>query len=329
VLAADPAPAPRAARAGRPDGGGKRTAVGRSPRILELLTLAETQPSAAQVGPYLTDPDPQVRRAAIAVLTEVAPPGAGLALADATRDPHGTVRHAALTGLRELAEVLPADDELGGRLAAALDSSDAAVRAGILDVLRQLRLGGAGAFAGALSDPDHRVRLQAVRGLVSAGEAEPLAGAGTDPSREVRIAVAAGVGTLLGAAAGPALQGLAADDDPLVRAAALKAAGAAGCPPPLAGQAVAALADPAWEVRVGAVQALQSAGPEAAAGPLARSAADPHPDVRKAAVIALADWAGQAEAAAALRAGLGDSDADVRAYARRALAGAQDEAPVR
>jgi hypothetical protein len=45
---------------------------------------------------------------------------------------------------------------------------------------------------------------------------------------------------------------------------------------------------------------------------------DPHADVRKAAVIALAPRSCHPAAAAALRAAVDDSDADVRAYARRA-----------
>ena len=94
-----------------------------------------------------------------------------------------------------------------------------------------------------------RVRLEAIRGLVSLTQTAPVAGAAADPSREVRVAVAEGLGILAAAPAGPAgpenqapaeaglistaLCQLAADADPLVRAAAFTAAGAAGCPPPL------------------------------------------------------------------------------------------------
>src|SRR5438270_48706 len=70
--------------------------------------------------------------------------------------------------------------------------------------------------------------------------------------------------------------------------------------------------------RAGAAQALASAAPDVAAGPLARAASDPHPDVRKAAVIALAPLRAHPQAAGALRAAADDADADVRAYARRA-----------
>ena len=121
------------------------------------------------------------------------------------------------------------------------------------------------------------------------------------------------------------MERLAGDADPLVRAAAFKAAGALGCPPPLDSLAVAALAgghgqrgDPAWQARAGAAQALAAAPPELAVPPLAGAARDPHADVRKAAVIALGPMSGHPAAAEALRAAAADSDADVRAYARRA-----------
>jgi succinate dehydrogenase/fumarate reductase flavoprotein subunit/HEAT repeat protein len=296
------------------------TTATRSPRMLEVLRLGEAQPSLAQIEPYLTDPDPRVRRAAVAVLTEVAPAGVGFALADATRDERGTVRHAAASGLRELAEVLPEDGGLAARLAAALDSPDAVVRATLLGLLRQRRMGTGKLFAGALSDADHRARLQAVLGLVSLGEIARVAAAAADPAREVRIAVAEGLAAVGGhAAAGPALEKLTCDGEPLVRAAALKAAGTIGCPPPLGTNAVTAAGDPAWEVRAGAVQALQGADAGLAVAPLAAATQDPHADVRKAAVIALQQWASLPEVADALRARLDDRDADVRAYARQAL----------
>jgi succinate dehydrogenase/fumarate reductase flavoprotein subunit/HEAT repeat protein len=361
--------APPGAAAGnghRPGGTARRgsAATARSPRIVELLDLAEAQPSVDQLCPYLADPDHRVRRAAIAVLTEVAPPGVGPALARAAGDERGTVRHAAAASLRELAEVLPSDAELAASLSGAMASADPVVRAAVLDVLRQLRLGEARQFSGSLADPDHRVRLQAVRGLVSLGQAGQVAGAAADPSREVRIAVAEGLaltgrgpgaggtggggtgageydagGTgagMNGAAGGgdeagggrvdlaAVLDRLAGDPDILVRAAALAAAGALGCPPPLAARALGALTDPAWQVRAGAVRALQGAGPGHAVGPLVTAAGDAHADVRKAVVIALGEWAAEPGVAAALTARLEDRDADVRAYARRALSAAAE-----
>ncbi|NUP81170.1 MAG: fumarate reductase/succinate dehydrogenase flavoprotein subunit, partial [Nonomuraea sp.] len=232
-------------------------AVGRSPRILELNRLAEEQPSVDDLAPYLADPDPKVRRAAIATLTETVPEGTGPALVAALADPHGTVRRAAATGLVELVEVLPATPELGRALTAGAASGDALVRAAVLDVLRALRLGGTRVFAAALDDGDHRVRIAAIRGLVSLDEAGPLAGAAADPSREVRVWVAKGLGAI--GKPSPALAALADDADPLVRAAALESSATVGAP--LVAEAVRGLRDPDWEVRVGAARCLAAADP--------------------------------------------------------------------
>ena len=61
-------------------------------------------------------------------------------------------------------------------------------------------------------------------------------------------------------------------------------------------------------------------GAELAVPPLSRALADPHLDVRKAAVLSLTRWAAsEAAARDALGVALEDGDADVRAYARRAL----------
>ncbi|GAA3508671.1 hypothetical protein GCM10022416_62940 [Actinomadura keratinilytica] len=110
------------------------------------------------------------------------------------------------------------------------------------------------------------------------------------------------------------------DADPLVRAAAFEALAGVGCPSPLDGAADEALHDPAWQVRVGAARGLAGASREVAADPLIKALADPHLDVRKAAVITLGRWVADPAVADALRAALDDSDADVRGYARRALA---------
>jgi vesicle coat complex subunit len=59
----------------------------------------------------------------------------------------------------------------------------------------------------------------------------------------------------------------------------------------------------------------------AAVPPLSRALSDPHLDVRKAAVLSLTRWVSSEDAAReALEGALDDGDADVRAYARQALA---------
>lgn len=308
-----------------------------SARLLELVALADEEPELDALRPYLTDSAPAVRREAVAVLTETLPPGTGPALAAALRDTAAEVRAAAAASLRELVETLPPEPGLRDGLAAALDEPDPVVRAAALDVLRALRLGDSGLFAASLSDSDLSVRIEAVRALVSVDAADALAGAAaTDPSREVRVAIAKGLATVgaerLSAAALPgegdavgadpvaqALTGLLDDPDALVRAAAYGALGTTGCPAPLTARAVAALAEPAWQVRAGAATALSVAEPDVAVPALAKTLADSNADVRKAAVLALTRHRSSTEARAALATATTDSDADVRAYASRAL----------
>ncbi|WP_316043305.1 HEAT repeat domain-containing protein, partial [Actinomadura sp. CNU-125] len=80
-------------------------------------------------------------------------------------------------------------------------------------------------FEKALHDADHRVRLRAVDGLVARGGPESLAPAVTDASREVRVAAAHGLASLGDPLGRPLLTTLAGDEDALVRAAVLEAAG--------------------------------------------------------------------------------------------------------
>ncbi|MFD8451002.1 fumarate reductase/succinate dehydrogenase flavoprotein subunit [Streptomyces coelicoflavus] len=306
--------------AGGSPGSGDAGTAG-SPRLLELLALAEHEPELSALLPYLSDPEPGVRRTAVTVLTETVPAGTGPALATALSDPDGEVRAAAAASLRELAETLTPEPALGKPLAGALAQADPVVRATALDLLRILRMGNTGTFATALHDPDAPVRIEAVRGLVSLNAAESLSPAAEDPSREVRVAVAKALGRLRAQPCnGGALDRLTEDPDALVRGAALAALADTGCPAPLAARAVTALSDPAWQVRAGAATALSAVGPDSAVPVLAKALADRNADVRKAAVLALTRHTATAEEArTALATVTGDTDADVRAYAARAL----------
>ncbi|MBW4718868.1 fumarate reductase/succinate dehydrogenase flavoprotein subunit [Saccharothrix obliqua] len=279
-----------------------RAVGGGSPRLLELLALTDARPDLAAVDPYLADPDPAVRRAAVALLTEAVPAGFEFALVRAMADGDADVRAAAGAGLRELVEVVPPSEELRE----ALERSPSRVAA--LDVLWALKLGRAEVYAAALADRSVAVRSSGVRGLRALRSADLLASAADDPARELRVLVAEGLGALR--ARPDVLLTLAHDPDPLVRAAALESgAGFAE----LRDVAARALADPAWQVRVGAVWAADD--PVAAVGCLA----DANLDVRKAATRVLARWVDRPEVAAALERALDDTDADVRAYARQAL----------
>ncbi|MFF2553292.1 fumarate reductase/succinate dehydrogenase flavoprotein subunit [Nocardia sp. NPDC058058] len=315
-----------------------------APRIALLLSL--DAPTVEELESFLDDPDPQVRATAISVLTEGTPDGFDAPLVAALGDSDSAVRAAAIDGLRELVEILPAtatsevggtstpadtaaagEDDLvganpatrsGTTLAEHADSPDPAVRATVVDLLRALRAGSAELFAKAAVDADHRVRIEAVNGLVSLDEWSTLATAAHDENREVRIAAAKGLATV-GIGGLEAVRTLLADRDPLVRAAALTALARLGNADDITTLTVA-LKDSAWQVREGAARGLPAVGADLAAEPLSLALADIHPDIRKAAVLTLSSWPESTAARDALNIALDDSDADVRAYARRALA---------
>ncbi|MEU8975500.1 fumarate reductase/succinate dehydrogenase flavoprotein subunit [Streptomyces monashensis] len=317
ALRQEPIPADTAARP-RADADAPAT-----PRLLELLSLAEDEPDLSALTAYLTDPEPSVRRTAVTVLTETVPPGSGPALASALTDTDAGVRAAAAASLRELVETLPPEPALRDGLAAALSEADPAVRAAALDVLRALRLGDAELFTDSLSDSDIAVRIAAVRALVSVDAAAEVARAATaDPSREVRVTIAkslAALGTSSDTAVRSALAVLVDDCDALVRGAAYEALGTTGCPAALATRAEAALSDLAWQVRAGAATALSAADSDLAVPALAKALTDLNADVRKAAVLALIRHRAVEDARTALATATTDPDADVRAYATRAL----------
>ncbi|WP_405860510.1 fumarate reductase/succinate dehydrogenase flavoprotein subunit [Streptomyces sp. NBC_00090] len=315
----DGVPAARPAATASPDrkdpAGAAAAPTPRLP-LLRLLALVEESPDLDALRPYLDDGDPAVRAAAVTALGETAPDGAGPALAAHLRDAAPEVRAAASAALRELVEVLPAEPRLGAGLREALGVPDPAVRGAALDVLRALRLGDAALYAASLGDAEVEVRIQAVRALVSVDAVGELAGAAADPAREVRVAVARGLAAVRVPAPEP-LDPLLDDADPLVRGAALAALAGTGCPPEYAALAVAALADPAWQVRAGAATALRAAPPAPAVPALAGALADPNADVRKAAVLSLLRHGDDPAARAALVGVADDPDADVRAYASR------------
>ncbi|GAA2771612.1 fumarate reductase/succinate dehydrogenase flavoprotein subunit [Mycolicibacterium pallens] len=282
-----------------------------SPRIAAVLALES--PTLEDLAEFLTDPDPAVRRTAVDALSEHLCDGYAGALIAALADEDAGVRRAASDGVRELVEVLP-DPAAAQPL---LSSPDPVVRSSALYLLSFRRVGDVHSFRAALTDPDHRVRIEAVRALVSVDDADGVASAARDENREVRIAAANGLGTL---ASGPtAVRHLTGDPDPLVRAAALAALGQVGCEDSDLLAIERALRDTAWQIRVGAVKGLSGAD-EAGVELLIRALLDRHLDVRKAAVLGLTRWAFETAACEALQGALDDTDADVRAYARQALA---------
>lgn len=311
-----------------------------APRIAGLLAL--DAPTVDELTPYLTDPEPRVRATALSALTEETPDGFADFLIAALGDPEATVRAAAISGLRELVEILPSTTQLaktggvkgdsdaippadtharpdteGVGLAAFADSPDPLVRAAVIDLLRALRSGDPDLFGKALVDPDYRVRIEGVHALVSLDDWAALTTAAHDENREVRIAAAKGLATV-GRGGSDTVRTLTTDRDPLVRAAALAAFATLGDADDAA-TLTAALNDSAWQVREGAARGWAGLTPEAAAQALATALTDPHPDVRKAAVLTLSTWPNHPESRETLTTALNDTDADVRAYARRTL----------
>ncbi len=283
-----------------------------SPRIAAVLALEE--PTLAQLDGYLADPDPGVRCTAVATLVEHLPDGYQVALQHALGDDDARVRLETADAVRELVEVLPDP----GTFASGLDSPDPVVRAATVHLLSARRAGDASAYRAALTDADHRVRIEAVRALVSVDDTEGVAAATRDENREVRIASANGLATLQSGA--DAVRVLLVDPDPLVRAAALASLGAVGCDDADVPSIQRALGESAWQIRQGAARALAGAQPAIAVPTLSQALADQHLDVRKAAVLSLSRWADTETAAReALAGALDDGDADVRAYARQAL----------
>ncbi len=297
-----------AAGAARPAG----PATPPSPRIVTLLAL--DSPTVEQLSSYLADEDAGVRAAALSALTENTPDGFAGPLIEALDDPSAAVRRTAAESLRELVEVLPESTGLSDRL----DSPDPLVRATVVDLLRALRAGTAEQYTVALGDPDHRVRIEAVRALVALDDVDGVSKLAGDDNREVRVAVANGL-AVIGAGGHDVIRALSGDRDPLVRAAALTAFAALGATDDDAADLAEALTQSAWQVRVGAARGLAGAGPDVAVPPLVRALADPHLDVRKAAVLSLARWPEHPGAHDGLTSATSDSDADVRAYARRAV----------
>jgi succinate dehydrogenase/fumarate reductase flavoprotein subunit/HEAT repeat protein len=286
-----------------------------SPRIVEVLALES--PSLTDLAEFLNDNDSGVRRTAVSTMVENLPDGYSAALLNALRDDDAEVRRVAADGVRELVEVLPSPQAI----AAQLLSPDPAVRAVAVYLLSARQAGDGADYRRALADADHRVRIEAVRALVSVDDSDGVAVAARDDNREVRIAVANGLATLRTGA--DTVRQLVNDADPLVRAAALAALGALGCHDDDIAEVQRALSEPAWQVREAAAKALAGAHPSVAVPALSLALTDQHLDVRKAAVLSLTHWAHTDSAASeALELALKDGDADVRAYARQALAAA-------
>src|ERR1051325_10791945 len=86
----------------------------------------------------LRDPDPEIRRAAVAELAEQGTRGDGDQLAWLLADPDETVREAAATALRDLPEIYLGEDGIQALRLAAARGSDPGVRRTAAEMLALL-----------------------------------------------------------------------------------------------------------------------------------------------------------------------------------------------
>jgi HEAT repeat protein len=293
-----------------------------SHRILTLLELADECPTEDELAGYLADPDPDVRRTALSVLSESTEDWTASSpiFARALDDDDESVRIQALELLRELREVLVPGPEFAEALRGAFDRGEPEVRVAAAGALWRHRLCSVDDLSAWLTDPAQEVRSELVLGLVSLDALEMLGQVSRDGSATVRLAVARGIAAVGDPRGTATLITLARDPDMLVRAAALTSMAQTGCTADAALIAEAALAEQDWQVRQGAANALSAADPGNAADALINATHDDNLDVRKAAVKALGAWLPtRPDLRAALETAQADADADVRAYARMSL----------
>jgi len=291
-------------------------------RILALLELTEESPTTEELAEFLTDADPDVRRTALTVLSEISEgwEEPSSVFAGALLDPDEAVRRTAIDLLSELREVLVLSERFAGSLREASAHPDSQVRVAAIGALWRHRLCAVDELTVLLADPAVPVRCEVILGFVSLDALDPLDQAAVDPAAEVRLAVARGLASVGDPRGATTLIRLAQDTDVLVRAAALAAMASTGCAGQAAVLARTALTDPAWQVRQAAATALSVADLGEAADVLITATRDSNLDVRKAAVRSLGNrWAGRPDIRAALEAAQADPDADVRAFARMGL----------
>lgn len=296
--------------------------VGAAARIVELLELAEESPTAEELQPYLDDPEPDVRKTALSVMSEAPPSWEEVSplVAGALNDPDPSVSDMAASLLSELREVLVPSTTFAEMLTKGSTAERPAVRRAAVGSLWRHRLVDLGRLRHHYGDSDAGVRREAVLGMVSLDALDDLRGAATDPEPEIRVAVASGVATIGDPVGIATLTTLATDAEVVVRAAALRAMASTGCSSEAAWIARESLGHPSWEVRAASATALSAASGDIALEGLMEAAADANLDVRKAAVRSLQRWAAVDDGArTALERCVDDPDADVRAFARIGL----------
>jgi HEAT repeat protein/ATP/ADP translocase len=234
-----------------------------------ISTAAQDPQLVSALREAIGDASVAVRRLAVELLPRLGSADAMPVLATATADPDPGVRRAALAGLEALApRGAPGRDvieEVEGRLT----DDDGTVRAAGVSALEQLDRDRVVAAVPALqADADPRVRAGAAIALVHAGEEDRphamLVALLESPQEADRVAGLDAVAVLHGHVPTPAMFDGLADPSPLVRRAAVRAAVAvdAGSGDPLAALA-RALADDDAGVREEAATAIRERGDRA------------------------------------------------------------------
>ncbi len=291
-------------------------------QILQLLQLADENPTLDELIPYLKDPNPEVRRIALTVLSE-SPPSwqeASPLIAQSLNDPDLSVGSTAAELIKELSEVLIPSPAFNKELLIASQNTNPNIKTRAIEALWRNHLISNVSLDEFLNDPNSQVRKEAVLGLISIDALESLKKASKDPEPNIRLCVAQGLASMGNPKAINTLIELAKDSNLLVRAAAFKAMSKVGCPSPALDIVKTAIHDPAWQVRAGIAVALSNSEEPSSISLLTTLINDLNLDVRKEAVYSLSKWVGtNKDATNALYKALNDSDADVRAYARIGL----------
>ena len=292
----------------------------------ERLRVVLGTRSTAELATALEDPSPEVARAAIRRLVEIAGPGAAPQLrsrllgadlslvADLAKALHALgddeAVEIAIAGLREeryvrrlaaaLALARLRDNRAAGALRGALKDKLAGVRKAALGALAELGpdADSANACAELLSDRDAHVRIAAIRAVarVCARPGALLAQVARDEQQLVRLEAARHLARLPARTAAALL----ADPDLRVREAAAQAAGRTQ----LDGVATLLSNDPAADVRHAAATTLGRLGDEGTAESLMSAIEDPDAIVRVAVLRALQSVLGRAGAISQLCAAL-------------------------
>jgi len=200
-----------------------RTARGAA---VERLLALPAEPDRDTLRPYLTDPDPDVRRAAVEVVATWRPDWGVDALCLALLDAAEPVRIAAAEALSPLQDRFPDQPQLFDFLEQALDSPSLQAREIAVRLLRRTSDASIATFAAAARDSDPEVRTEAVRALADFRAVTQICALADDFSRAVRVEVAKTLGQLGDVRAAATLRRLAMDEQPEVQAAAVAAVSA-------------------------------------------------------------------------------------------------------